>query len=286
LYRPREESQQVFFGTLVDVSRQDSYLPLLSRSEFCAGCHFGVFGGVVGMERVTNGTIIYNSYGEWLESPYSDPDTGITCQGCHMPTSDANWFVYPERGGLTRDYAELNNHTMPGASDESLLQNSVTMVSSAQLTGDQLQVQVEITNDKTGHHVPTDAPIRSMILIVEAIDADGNVLTLSQGPVNPEYSGDYGGLPGKTFAKVLRDEWTGEMPTAAFWRPVTIVEDTRLPALATDTTTYTFDVPTGNTLTVNIRLIFRRAFYELMQQKGWNDPDILMEQETLQIPAG
>lgn len=285
LYRPRDDSQQVFFGTLVDVTRQDSYLPLLSKSEFCAGCHYGVFGGVVGMEQVKDGTLVYNSYGEWLASPYSNPETGMTCQACHMPESEAKWFVLPEKGGLTRDYEQLSNHTMPGAADENLLQNTVTMVSSAERNGDQLQVEISITNDKAGHYVPTDAPIRSMILVVEALDANGEPLPLSQGPVNPAYSGDYGGLPGKTFAKILRDDWTGEAPTAAIWRPVTIIEDTRLATLATDTTNYTFDAPAGQAITVNARLIFRRAFYELMQQKGWNDPDILMENETIQIPA-
>jgi hypothetical protein len=285
LYRPREESEQVFFGTLVDVSRQDSYLPLLSQSEFCAGCHYGVFGGVVGMERVKDGTLVYNSYGEWLASPYSDPETGKTCQDCHMPVSDAKWFVQPDKGGLVRDYAELHNHTMPGAADENLLQNSVTMVSSAERNGDQIQVEVSITNDQTGHHIPTDAPIRSMILVVEALDADGNPLQLEQGPVNPAYSGDYGALPGKTFAKILRDDLTGEAPTAAIWRPITIIEDTRLAALATDSTQYTFSAPAGGEITVKVRLIFRRAFYELMQQKSWNDPDILMEHATLKIAA-
>ena len=54
-----------------------------------------------------------------------------------------------------------------------------------------------------------------MILVVEALDANGKPLALRQGPVNPAYSGNYGGLPGKTFAKVLRDEWTGETPTAS-----------------------------------------------------------------------
>ncbi len=284
LYRP-EGDQQVFFGTLVDVTRRVSYLPLESESAFCAPCHYGVFGGVVGVGTVTGGTLIYNSYGEWLDSPYSDPDTGMTCQQCHMPVSSANWFAFPERGGLTRDYAPLHNHTMPGAADANLLQNAVTMEASAQRAGDQLQVQVSITNDKTGHHIPTDAPIRSMILVVEALDADGNPLALREGPVNPAYSGDYGGLPGKTFAKVLRDDWTGETPTGAYWRPVTIVEDTRLAALATDTTRYTFDAPAGEAVTVNVRLIFRRALYDLMQQKGWSDPDILMEQQTLQVPA-
>jgi hypothetical protein len=285
LYRPADDSQQVFFGTLVDVARQDSYLPLLSQSEFCAGCHFGEFGGVVGMGEVKDGTIIYNSYGEWLNSPYSDPETGKTCQDCHMPISSANWFVRPERGGLIRDHTELHDHTMLGAANEEFLQNAVTMVSDAQRSGDQIQVEVNITNDKTGHDIPTDAPIRSMILVVEALDADGNPLALAEGPVNPDYSGDYGGTPGKTFAKVLRDNWTGETPTAAFWRPVTIVEDSRLPALATDTTNYIFDAPAGSEVTVNVRLIFRRSFYELMKQKGWTDPDILMEHETLNIPA-
>lgn len=285
LSRPKNDSEQVFYGTLVDVTRQDSYLPLLSESRYCASCHFGVFGGVVGMQRVTNGTIIYNSYGEWLESPYSDPETGKSCQDCHMPESDANFTVFPEQEGIPRDYAPMHHHTMPGATDETLLQNSVTLTTTAQLTEDGLQVEVSIYNDKTGHHVPTDAPMRSMILVVEAVDADGNVLELREGSVNPDFSGDYGGVPGKTFAKVLRDDWTGETPTSAFWRPVTIVEDTRLPALATDTTRYVFAAPDGNAVTVNVRLWFRRSFYELAKQKGWNDPDLLMEQETIQVPT-
>jgi hypothetical protein len=284
LHRPEEESMDVFFGPLIDVQRPDSYLPLQSESQFCAACHYGVFGGVVGMDEMTGGETIYNTYGEWLNSPYSDPETGKTCQDCHMPVSDANWFVYPERGGFTRDYQDLHNHTMLGVEDEILMQNSVTMTSTAERIGDQIQVDVSIRNDKTGHHVPSDAPIRSLILVVEALDADGNPLALTEGSVNPEWSGDLGGLPGKTFAKVLRDEWTGEAPTAAFWRTITLVEDTRIAAMATDSTSYTFAAPAG-AVTVNVRLVFRRAFYEVSQLKGWNDPDILMEHETLQLPA-
>jgi len=58
----------------------------------------------------------------------------------------------------------------------------------------------------------------------------------------------------------------------------------RLAPMATDTTHYTFKVPSGKAVTVNVRLIYRRAFYQLEQQKGWNDPDILMAHDTLQIP--
>jgi hypothetical protein len=202
-----------------------------------------------------------------------------------MPKSEANWFVFAERGGLTRDYATLHNHTMPGATDENLLQNSVTMTSAARRQGNQISVEISIINDKTGHHIPTDAPIRSMILVVEALDANGKTLTLSQGPVNPAYSGNFGGLPGKTFAKILKDEWSGETPTGAYWRPVSIVEDTRLAAFAIDVTRYNFAAPTNGAVTVKVRLLFRRAFQQLAEQKGWNDPDILMEEATIMVPA-
>jgi hypothetical protein len=172
---------------------------------------------------------------------------------------------------------------MPGAADENLLQNAVSLVSSAQRVDDKLQVQVSVTNDQTGHSVPTDAPTRSMILVVEVMDAQGLPVKLVQGPTNPIWSGNYGGTPGKTFAKVLRDEWTGETPTAAYWRPVTIVEDSRLAALATDTTQYTFDLPAGMNAQVKVNLFFRRTFQEIAQQKGFTDPDILMETATIPV---
>jgi len=282
LYRP-EEGQQVFFGTLVDITRRASYSPLQAKSEYCAPCHYGVFGGVVGHNSVSGGVLIYNSYGEWLNSPYSDPETGKTCQQCHMQVVDENYFAFPEKGGIQRDYFGFHNHTMPGASDQQLLQNSVTIKSQAQHQGDQLTVVVQITNDQTGHHIPTDVPIRQMLLIVEAFDADGNRLELVNGQTLPAWAGDYAAYPGKAFAKVLRDEWTGEAPTAAYWRPVTIVEDTRLAAMATDITQYTFSLPVKSTARVEVRLLFRRAFYELAKLKGWDDPDILMEEATIHV---
>jgi hypothetical protein len=282
LYRP-EEGQQVFFGTLLDVTRRVSYSPVQAESEYCAPCHYGVFGGVVGHNSVSGGVVIYNSYGEWLESPYSDPETGKTCQECHMQVVDENYFVFPDKGGIKRDYFGFHSHYMPGASDEQLLQNSVTLQSQAQHQGDQLTVEVKITNDQTGHHIPTDAPVRQMLLVVKAYDAVGNPLEQTGGPLLPDWAGDYAAVPGKAFAKVLRDEWTGEVPTAAYWRPVTIVEDTRLPALAADVSQYAFSLPAKDAARVEVRLYFRRAFYDLAKIKGWDDPDILMEEATINV---
>ena len=203
-----------------------------------------------------------------------------------MLPAEHNYFVYPEMGGLERDYQPMKNHTMPGAKDVELLQNSVTMVTSAQVDGDAVNVDVAITNDKTGHHVPTGTPLRHMILVVETTDADGNPLALQSGPILPDWAGDYAGQAGRTFAKVLRDEWTGEAPTASYWRDISLVEDTRIAAFATDESQYAFEAPPDGEVTVEVRLLFRRAFQELMEQKGWDDPDILMEEATIVLPAG
>jgi hypothetical protein len=283
LQRP-PNGQKQFFGTLIDSSREQvTYSPLHSKSEFCAACHFGVFGGVVSNMKVTGGTVIYNSYGEWLDSPYSNPDTGKTCQDCHMPKKDTQFSVPPEKGGTLRDYVTYHDHTMPGASSQSLLWNAVTMTNTAARDGDTLRVQVSITNDKTGHAVPTDSPMRSVMLVVEARDAQGQLLILQQGPALPEWTGNYAGQPGKAFAKILKDNWTGEAPTGAFWRPTTIVEDSRLFPMRTDTTAYAFDLLAGAPATVKVSLVYRRAFQKLAQQKGWNDPDQIMAEVVIPL---
>ncbi len=281
LFRP-DEGQQLFFGTFDDVTRRVSYLPLEEESAFCAPCHYGVFGGVVGPGEVAGGVVIYNSFGEWLESPYSDPETGQTCQDCHMPVADYDYFAFPEQGGLRPRYP-IHDHLMPGAKDEVLLQNSVTMTTTAQLREGEVVVEVSITNDKTGHHVPTGVPLRHMILAVRATDANGNPLPLSDGPVLPDWTGDYAGQPGRTYAKILEDEWTGESPTGAYWRDIRLVEDTRLAAFAMDVSQYAFAAPADGSITVEARLIFRRAFQQLMEWKGWNDPDILMEEDVVRM---
>jgi hypothetical protein len=37
-------------------------------------------------------------------------------------------------------------------------------------------------------------------------------------------------------------------------------------------------------VTVEVTLLFRRAFIELMDQKGWDVLDIVMEQQTVHMP--
>jgi hypothetical protein len=267
LYRPTSGgAEQLFFGPFDDVTRRVSYLELEKKSQFCAPCHQFSFWG----------TPIYESFREWLESPY--PAQGIECQTCHMKPTGVTYFVYPEQGGLIRDPALIASHLQPGASDETLLQNTVAMTLSAVEVDSSLQVTVAITNTEAGHHVPTDHPGRHLILTVLATDLLGQALAQQDGPVVPEWGGDQAGLPGKAFAKVLRDVQSGESPVVTYWKQALIESDNRIPAMEGDVSAFTFALPAaGGPLTVTAELRFRRTFQEVMDTKGWGEGDILME---------
>ena len=283
------ERYQLFFGPFDDdnVPEEDTYLPLIKESRYCAACHFGVFWG----------TLVYNSFGEWLESPYGDPETGKTCQDCHMPapTVTENGLmtnVAPDRGGIERDPMTLSSHSFPGADDEELLNNAVSLTVNAQRTDSRrLDVEVTVTNDRTGHHVPTDSPLRHLILLIEARDDRGVPLLFLEGPTVPEWggvgdpaAGYYADHPGKAFAKILSELWTDKAPTGAYWNQTVVISDNRLAAFQSDTTRYSFRAPEDGHLTLTATLLFRRAYRELADQKGWNDPDIVMERVTVNIP--
>ena len=285
-----EDRYQLFFGTFDDdnVPQEDTYLPLIEQSAFCAPCHYGVFWD----------TLVYNSYGEWLESPYSDSSSAgaKTCQECHMlaPTMVEGvplTNVAEGKGGIERDPLRIHAHTFPGAASQSLLQNAVSLQATARRTSEGLEVEVGVTNDQTGHDVPTDSPLRQILLLVEARDASGKPLAQLNGPQLPAWAGvgdasqgRYAGLSGTAFAKILIETWTEISPTGAYWNPTRVVSDNRLRAMARHESRYVFAAPAGGPLTVHVRLLYRRAFIDLMEQKGWETPDILMEEQTLVVP--
>jgi len=280
-FRRPFEGHQFFAGPLDDVAPgEDTYSSLQESSRFCAPCHFGVF----------KDTVIYDSFGEWLRSPYSREETGKTCQDCHMPSSGAEYFAHPEKGGLKRDPNTIVSHRMPGARDLDLLENAVSLTLEAEQLKEGIRVRTKIVNDLTGHHVPTDSPLRHLILIVRAYGSDTSELRLKEGPVLPEWcgsgnpaDGNYAGLPGKVFVKLLEEIWTGISPTAAYWNPTRVVMDTRLGAFEFDVGEFLFAAPVSETVQVEAILLYRRAFKDLMAQKGWNEPDIVMESDTVLI---
>ena len=275
------EGHQFFAGPFDDVAPgEDTYTPVQQQSRYCAPCHSGVFWN----------TMVYNSFGEWLDSPYSDPETGKTCQDCHMPPGLNNHFARLDKGGVIRDPQTIFSHRMPGAANEELLQNAVNMDVKADRHGERIVIAVTITNDRTGHHVPTDSPLRHLILVVKATDSKGHLLRQSDGPVIPQWCGAgdpnegyYSGLPGKAFARVLEELWTEVSPTGAYWNPTRLLSDNRIAAFAADSSTYTFLADADGTVTVDVVLLFRRAFIDLASQKDWEVPDIVMENKVISV---
>jgi hypothetical protein len=271
LLRP-PPGDNIFFGPYDDIKDPDTFLPLISESAFCAPCHQFSFWG----------TPIYESYDEWLASPYAT--AGITCQDCHMPPNGDTFFALPSKGGLAHAPEMIPSHMQRGVSDVELLQNTVTIKAAAQSVANEIEVTVTITNSNAGHHVPTDFPGRHMILVITATDNTGTSLIQMGGPVVPSWGGGQAGRPGMGFAKVLRDVNPGDFPVVSYWRQALIVSDNRLPALAADSSTYRFSAPPSGPVTITARLIFRRVFQAVADQKGWQTADIMMEMVSLQIP--
>jgi hypothetical protein len=268
----------MFFGPFDDIHEPDAYLPLIRKSEFCAPCHTGKFWGIPA----------YNCFPEWQASPY--PAMGIECQTCHMfPDSITTHFAHPEKGGLERDPLTIPSHLQPGSRDPKILSNSVTMSLSAEQHQDTIIVMVTIYNDKTGHHVPTGRPSRNMILLVHAEDYVTADLEFLGGETVPPWGGNgdpndgnYAGLPGKGYAKVLED--FEEHSPSPSWRPTRILSDNRVAAFATDTSYYYFKMPQGgDQISVSAKLLYRRFFKSWMDEKKFDIPDIEMEHDSIVI---
>ncbi len=280
-YRRPAEGHQFFAGPFDDVAPgDDTYSPIQTESVYCAPCHFGFFWE----------TLVYNSYGEWLASPYSDPDSGKTCQDCHMPPRGTKLFATPAAGGQERDPERIASHRMLGATDEAFMRAAATLEVEAEWAMDALALEVRVTNDNTGHKLPTDSPLRNVILVVRAFDAAGRSLDLLDGPRLPDWtgsgagrSGHYAGQPGRAYALILEEQWTGVSPTGAYWNPVRILSDSRLPPCEVDVSRYRFERPADGSATFAVHLLFRRAFIELQEQKGWTDADLLLSERTLEL---
>lgn len=274
-FRRPGEKRQLFVGPLDDAAPgDDTASPVFRESRFCAPCHFASFWGVE----------VYGSYHEWLESPYNNPKGGRTCQDCHMPHRGATRFTREDQGGLARDPQTIGSHLMTGASEPSFLHDALTLDVTATRIDDAIEVSLSVTNANAGHHIPTDSPLRNILLVVSACDAAGNESPLTSGPTLPDWAGDLAGKPGRGYAKVLEELWTETAPSGAYWNPIRLLSDTRLPALATDSSHYRFAVAQGDAV-VTARLIYRRAFQKLARQKGWDLPDIEVRQVQVPLPT-
>ena len=272
---------QVQYGILPDVDyritslMRASYQPQL-EAEVCGACHQDK--NDLNDDHTFAGVISEPTYIEWRDSVYSDRNSALyaSCADCHMPVSDLTQLC--DVIELERPLGSIRSHRILGTTPE-YLDNAVELDLQTQVVGDELHVDVAITNAHTGHHVPTGVTVRNMILLVQAWKQgdDPFIAPLAQsmggtihalGGVGDPTLGYYAGLPGVLFTKLIEDA-DGNAPT--FFTDATgIIFDNRIPALATDSSSYRFALPLdGGTVHIRAKVLYRRAFRALVDAKQW-----------------
>ena len=246
----RPSEGQLFFGPLDDVDRgDDAFAPFYKESRYCASCHEGVVFGVH----------VYGTYSEWLESPAHRE--GKQCQTCHMQPTGKMTNIAPGKGGIERTAATLASHHFPGGTLDMLrggLQLSVTVTPK----GEKLAAVVELSADQVGHRVPTGFIDRNLVLLVEALDAQGAAVLPTAGPTLPPVSGEgIEGKSGRLYAKLLLAK-DGKNPEP-FWKTEAEPIDTRLVPGKPDRSEYTFAKAATR---LRVRLIYRRFWPQVAQQ--------------------
>jgi hypothetical protein len=279
------EGHQVFYGPHDDVfPGDDSYHPLYRESRYCASCHNGKFWDV----------LMYSEFKEWAESSYSARK--VQCQDCHMAsTGRMTRFATEKEGSVERSPETISSHDFRGIGDRAFMTEAIELNVRVEQKDNDLIVTAAVKNVKAGHHYPTGNPMRNMVLLVEVSGGNGLSLPLVSGErvpawggIGPVEKGNYAGLPGKGFAKVLRDfipypdsqamrHFRPGYP-APHWRPSMIESDTRIPANGVDISRYEYSVPAdmSGPIRVVARLIYRRSY------KNWLDAkDIVLNDMEL-----
>jgi len=235
--------------------------PFYKDSELCGTCHNEFAPGT--------GAVIVDTYGEWQQSAYNNPDDPSKhrdCIDCHMHGDiqriGENVPGISTDGGEVKDNVVTHqftgaNHHLVGLRNEKLAQMSIELLQSAAeletgLTKDG-QLNVRVKNVGAGHALPTGvADFRQLWLDITVTDANGNVI-LSEGKMDA-----HGNVTkdARFFQKVFGDK-DGNPVGLRFWRYEKMLKDTKIPA--NGYRDERFDLPANAVypLKVETKLMFR-----------------------------
>ena len=310
---PLRGSSILVFGPYDDVvvpPMAATYSPVYDQAKFCSTCHahFKKLDGEKTWDYrdvysqsewegfgLKDGTSlpIQTTFSEWKRwqdqlSP-DDSNKGKKCQDCHMSWRKEmlpydNYVVdgmARNMWGTYRKAQAIRPHHFDGGT-ETQLKTSLSMELEGDITDNKLEITVFITNTNGGHWVPTGEPMRSVMLLLQVSDSKGNPLKMAKGDLLPEWTGkgkvdqgNYMGLPGAVFARVLQDD-AGNL-NVPFWQATRVAMDNRIRPKGTVSLKYQFilkdpeDEPTAEA-----KLIYRPVFRPLAKKKNWNVKDILI----------
>jgi hypothetical protein len=229
------------------------------RSDVCRPCH----------DFVSNNVPVEITNTEWQNSPWGG--MSVECQQCHMTTYTGRAAVDgPVRSNLHRhDFigVDVAMGSFPGkehqrAVIDSLMKSAATMslaAPSSAPAADSLQVQVTVTNDRTGHNVPTSVFFfRQMWIEVTVwsgtdtayrsgyLDANGDLMDKNSA-LSPNSDKDLM-LFGGTLYKNGAESNVFELDSLV---------NNSIPPFASRIATYKFLVPHAGQWNVRSRLLFR-----------------------------
>lgn len=192
------------------------FSPIHTSSLACITCH---------EYRNATGFAVLTTYSEWKNSSYGKDEQG--CQWCHMGTVAGDVVDPRVKRSST---SGINLHEIPGSHSIQQLNKAIKADLVTAREGDQVKVQVKVTNQGAGHYVPTGSPLRQLLMELRA-DAYGGRRFQEQVKYSRIVS-DRSGL-------VLDRE------SAVFIKAAQVVKDTRLAPNETRTEKFSFPIPRG-----------------------------------------
>ncbi len=310
---PVQGNSILVFGPYDDVIAPPmaaSYNPVFDQGQFCSLCHSQskklASGNVWDSSKIystaewkafglkdRNFIPIQTTYQEWKQwqdqLPAGDANKGKKCQDCHMSWRKEmlpydNYVVDGNARNMWGNFRSPKNirpHHFDGGT-ETQLKTALTLEMEGKVSDSKLTITVFITNTNGGHWVPTGETMRSVMLLLQATDSNGNPLKMISGSTLPNWTGkgniktgNYAGRPGAVFAKVLGDD-EGNL-NVPFWTATRIVSDTRIRPKKTVTLKFEFLVEDpDDEPTAEASLIYRPVFRSLAKIKSWDVEDILI----------
>lgn len=269
------------FGLLGDVDYNDfimrgAYNPQMS-AQLCAACHEDNVDVDQDGDFEDPGSVPHETtYSEWeAYVAHVGESEAKSCVDCHMPASPETFFC--DFQPINRPYGTIRNHDIRGTT-ANYLENALTMSVNHDFDLNSLVVNVTLTNDRSGHAVPTGVMIRNMILLVEAADGSEMPLPLLAGDLVDEVGGIgdpqlgyYAGEPGKAFYKNMTD---GTHDRIFYTEAVAVAEDTRIMPGEQYQGVFRFLLPNQADLMtgeLDVRLIYRRSYRAILDVKGWTE---------------
>lgn len=222
------------------MAHEVGYSELHTQSLLCAPCH--EFANSAGARIIT-------TFSEWKQSPAFQ--AGQTCQACHMGRTKANVVDpvvkrIPER--------EVNLHEVLGGHSELQLRKALGLSVRPKREGDELRVEVRLTNKGAGHAVPTGMPGRRIVLEVSVRTDGGKELEDKR-----VYTKSFVDAAGK---RVTRD-------ACYFARGVKLETDSRLAAGEQRSESFRFPVPAKATAHLTVDLHYEHTPTGEAEDRTW-----------------